>query len=422
MSDNELAVRGSITGLTVQEAIDQTLLIQSVMKDLMKEDEHYGVIPGCRNKPSLFKAGAEKLCFLFRLAPRFDITMRDLPDGHREYEVITELTHIPTGTVWGQGVGLCTTMESKYRYRNQTAELACPTCGKDLRRSKNKPEWYCWQKLGGCGATYPLDQFEVKAPEKIENPDIADTYNTVLKMAKKRSQVDGILTTTAASDLFTQDIEDLQSASASFPPAKPDPVPIDGEVVEEPEREMHQLTHELQSVMIEIDATRDPPVGIESMSTEDFAKLIIAKKNHGNPLTKLVLDQFLTEERSKAAKIRKIQSNKKQSDPTYLENQAAIIPDASEPRHRPRKRKQDTLRTNPELPDKRLQQLVLPVIGLGLNDLEAHGAVLAWMGNQGCTKLDLADDIQFEKLRNDSAELSVDQWFDLIPKEQRIGA
>jgi hypothetical protein len=45
--------------------------------------------------------------------------------------------------------------------------------------------------------------------EKMENPDIADQYNTVLKMAKKRAHVDAILTATGASDIFTQDVEDM---------------------------------------------------------------------------------------------------------------------------------------------------------------------------------------------------------------------
>src|SRR5690606_22905756 len=37
----------------------------------------------------------------------------------------------------------------------------------------------------------------------------ADVANTILKMAKKRAQVDAVITATAASDIFTQDIEDL---------------------------------------------------------------------------------------------------------------------------------------------------------------------------------------------------------------------
>ena len=36
-------------------------------------------------------------------------------------------------------------------------------------------------------------------------------YNTVKKMAKKRAMADGILTATCSSDLFTQDLEDLNA-------------------------------------------------------------------------------------------------------------------------------------------------------------------------------------------------------------------
>ena len=44
---------------------------------------------------------------------------------------------------------------------------------------------------------------------KVENPDIADCYNTVLKISKKRAYVDATIAATAASDIFTQDLEDL---------------------------------------------------------------------------------------------------------------------------------------------------------------------------------------------------------------------
>jgi len=47
-----------------------------------------------------------------------------------------------------------------------------------------------------------------QAAGRVENTDLADTYNTVLKMAKKRALVDATLTATAASDIFTQDLED----------------------------------------------------------------------------------------------------------------------------------------------------------------------------------------------------------------------
>jgi hypothetical protein len=44
--------------------------------------------------------------------------------------------------------------------------------------------------------------------EKVEYDNPADYFNTCLKMAKKRALVDAVLTSTAASDIFTQDIEE----------------------------------------------------------------------------------------------------------------------------------------------------------------------------------------------------------------------
>ena len=57
---------------------------------------------------------------------------------------------------------------------------------------------------------------------RIEHDNPADYYNTVLKMAKKRAHVDAVLTATAASDIFTQDIEDMPEVIDVTPkPAKP---------------------------------------------------------------------------------------------------------------------------------------------------------------------------------------------------------
>ena len=47
--------------------------------------------------------------------------------------------------------------------------------------------------------------------ERVEHDNPADYYNTVKKMAKKRAMADGILTATCSSDLFTQDLEDLNA-------------------------------------------------------------------------------------------------------------------------------------------------------------------------------------------------------------------
>ncbi|KAF0235096.1 MAG: hypothetical protein FD177_255 [Desulfovibrionaceae bacterium] len=198
--------------MAVEELTGQVSLIQNVMKRVMKDKEHYGTIPGCGNKPTLLKPGAEKLAMTFRFAPKYEIQERELRDGHREYRVIASLQSIITGAFVGDGVGVGTTMESKYRFRK--AEQTCPQCGQ-ATIIKGKQEygggWLCYKNKGGCGAKFKAGDPEIENQEmgRIEHDNPADYYNTVLKMAKKRALVDAVLTATAASDIFTQDIEDM---------------------------------------------------------------------------------------------------------------------------------------------------------------------------------------------------------------------
>lgn len=197
--------------MTAEGVLAQVHLIQEVMKKVMKEGEHFGTIPHTQ-KPTLYKPGAEKLSLTFRFSPTYQINQANLPNNHREYSVTCTLTHIPTGAVLGQGVGSCSTMESKYRYRK--AEQKCPECGRETI-IKGKKEygggWLCFQKKGGCGAKFKDGDSAIENQNmgRVEYSDPADYFNTVLKMAKKRAHVDAVLTATAASDIFTQDVEDL---------------------------------------------------------------------------------------------------------------------------------------------------------------------------------------------------------------------
>ena len=204
------------------QVVAQVNLIQQVMRDVMHKDEHYGTIPGT-NKPTLLKPGAEKLCLTFRLAPTYDITERDLGGGHREYRITCRLTSIQTGAVIGDGVGICSTMESKYRYRHSEPEdTGVPVPGKYWEHRKANEMAKMQEVIGGKEFTVKKNadnQWTIhkKSAAKTENPDIADVYNTVLKMAKKRAMVDAAITATGASDIFTQDLEE---EAPPPPPAK----------------------------------------------------------------------------------------------------------------------------------------------------------------------------------------------------------
>lgn len=177
-----------VAALEVQQQVNQ---LQYLMRQVLKQGEHYGVIPGTKGKPSLLQPGAEKICLMFKLVPRYEVERAELGAGHREYTVTCTLYQRGSETVEGEGMGSCSTLESKYRYRNR---------------------WENGQK------------------HREDNPDIADTYNTVLKMARKRALVDAVKSTTAASDIFTQDVEDLpdymvggqQATAAQAAPARPE--------------------------------------------------------------------------------------------------------------------------------------------------------------------------------------------------------
>lgn len=193
--------------MTPDSVVKQVVLIQDVMARVMKLDEHYGTIPGTK-KPSLYKAGAEKLSLTFRLAPAYEVLPKELPNGHREYYVKCTLTHIPTGKIFGEGVGACSTMEGKYRFRTGEVEFTGQDVPKDFWKERDI------KLIGGKGFSTKKNpdtgKWEiVRAGEKVEHDNPADYYNTVLKMAKKRAHVDAVLTATAASDIFTQDVEDM---------------------------------------------------------------------------------------------------------------------------------------------------------------------------------------------------------------------
>lgn len=223
-----------MTAMTANQIKMQVQLIQEIMRDVMKENEHYGKIPGCGDKNALFKSGAEKLNLTFRFDPDFQVEPIDMGGGHREYRVKCVMYSIITGRRQGSGVGSCSTMEAKYRYRVGPVEFTGRPVPKeywDLRKSDPKK---ALDLLGGKGFVTKKNDaggWEIaKQGERVEHDNPADYYNTVLKMAKKRAMVDAVLTVTAASDIFTQDIEEMieeepapkaEAAKTAEAPAEP---------------------------------------------------------------------------------------------------------------------------------------------------------------------------------------------------------
>lgn len=215
MEDNAPTI-GSDNGIDympIETMKRQVNLIQQAMKDIMIDGTHFGKIPGCGDKPTLLKPGAEKICLLFRLRASFQVEEKKLDSWHKEFYVVCSLM-AADGSLVGQGVGSASTMESKHRWRYAEAESTGQAVPKEYWALKNEGRTQEMQEaLGGPGfvAKKTEDGWMIckRGDHKVENSDIADVYNTVLKMAKKRAHVDATLTATAASDLFTQDLEDI---------------------------------------------------------------------------------------------------------------------------------------------------------------------------------------------------------------------
>jgi hypothetical protein len=171
--------------MSVDDVVKHMELMREAMKRVMVKNEDYRSFgndeKGREKKPTLQKPGAEKLCVLFRLAPSFET--RECYDGkHLTVSSRCTLSHINSGKIVGSGNGMCSTKENNY------AKL----------------------KVGG---------------KYIDHPDLPSIYNTVTKMADKRSLVAAVLVATAASSMFTQDMGDDEKPEDHHEEAPKPPAP-----------------------------------------------------------------------------------------------------------------------------------------------------------------------------------------------------
>lgn len=186
----EVAVVQQEHALSAAEHRAQVNLIQEVMREVMEEGVHYGKVPGTP-KPSLWKPGAEKLSMTFRIAVDPQIDGDLCTEDVRRYRIRAAASSQATGVFLGSALGTCSSNEEKYKWRGAICQEEFDETPVDRRRKK-------WKK--GDQDAYCIQQIRTE-------PD--DIDNTVLKMAVKRAVVAVILQVTAASDIFTQDIEDL---------------------------------------------------------------------------------------------------------------------------------------------------------------------------------------------------------------------
>lgn len=215
MTEMALEVITQSHTLTLVEAGKRHNDLVKFVNELMVAGVDYGLIPGSK-KPSLLKPGAEKLSSFFNLVPQFEeLTVEEDWTGERHNKEPFFYYKIRCKLFRGdQAVAECiasiNSWESKYRWR--TANRNCPECGKPaLLQSKDKPEWFCWRKKDGCGHTFPLNDARITSQKegRVPNPDIFDQVNTLSKMGQKRALIGAVLLGVNASELFSQDLDEV---------------------------------------------------------------------------------------------------------------------------------------------------------------------------------------------------------------------
>jgi hypothetical protein len=167
--------------------------IQRLMNDVLQKDVDYGVIPNMPKgtKPCLLKPGSEQILAMFRIA--VDPIVEDLStEDCFRYRVTVRLTDSRTEAFLGAGLGEASTDETKYKWKRTYSAKEYEATSPDRRKSK----WTQFKDDHG--------QWQDKEDLMIRQ-EPADLANTVLKMAKKRAQIDATLTVTGASSMFEQD-------------------------------------------------------------------------------------------------------------------------------------------------------------------------------------------------------------------------
>lgn len=186
MKDNMVvSLVNSIETTEISQTLQKIEQVQVLVQNQLKQGHDYDTIPGT-SKPTLLKPGAEKILMLFGLTSEYDFLekIEDYEKGIFAYTVKCILSK--NGQKITEGLGSCNSKENKYRWRWVKEK----TDGQVVYKTKTNR----WGK----------EEYQ------IENDEIFSQANTILKMAKKRSQIDAVLTVASLSELFTQDLEDMR--------------------------------------------------------------------------------------------------------------------------------------------------------------------------------------------------------------------
>lgn len=148
--------------ISLEQNKERLAQMRQFVAEQMVKGIDYAPIPGCGEKPTLLKPGAEKLNAIMGFYPEF-VKLNEIFDKEDKLLVIEYkcvLKSKKTGIKQAEGIGVCNSKEKKYI-----------------------------------------------------NQDFYSIWNTINKMAQKRAYVGATLMATALSQNFTQDVEDYDEVA-----------------------------------------------------------------------------------------------------------------------------------------------------------------------------------------------------------------
>jgi hypothetical protein len=180
----------------------------AIINEVLEEGRDYGKIPGTE-RPALLKPGAERLTLAFGLRAVVEVMTaevdheRDVTFSLKKWSDAAKPNDAEVDRKKAAGLGRFkknTGKGPKWLWQEATEE-AGQSRGLYRYVLKCKLEKPDGTVVGeGVGSCSSLEAKYIRSPR--------DAENTILKMAKKRAHVDAVLTTLGLSDRFTQD-EDL---------------------------------------------------------------------------------------------------------------------------------------------------------------------------------------------------------------------
>lgn len=176
----------------VSETLSKVKSLQATLKSILVEGHDYGKIKGCGDKPTLLKPGAEKILMSLGITSSYElIEHTENFEGKGFFAYTVKCTLQKNGQKITEGLGHANSKEKKWAVESVFESELPEGTDKNLLKKKTV------NTKNGTAVKYEVDA------------DANSKANTILKMAKKRSQIDAVLTVASLSEVFTQDFDDL---------------------------------------------------------------------------------------------------------------------------------------------------------------------------------------------------------------------